>query len=228
MQKEFAYLGVIHSEPSWETVKAALKTTLKPGQKVAYEISPKGLRAIQPYLDLINKAKSRTATPAEEEKLRQFFLRLKQNPVTAFNAKLLFHLDLMKCEIIPLGSSTVNTAMAKVDAKLIQAQKKGDKVEIERLLQRKEDVVAVKEYSAFRRKVIRANPDVVIVGAKHHGAFSGLPHKVVLDELPFARALSGKRLDEAMHKRALARSALARKRINRLIPKKSLVQKRRK
>ncbi len=220
MSKEFAYFGVIHSDPSWDTVKTALKQTIKPGQVVAYEITPKGLRELQPYLDLIRKSKKGNATAEEETKLKRFFAAARITPDIAFSAKLVFMLQSMGCTIIPLGSSTVKSAEKRIDVLIAQAQKRKDTAKAEKLAWRKEELVAVKEYSAFRKKVIKSNPDAVIVGAKHHGAFVGLPHRVVMDEMPLARILIGKKLTSSMHRRAIARSTITQKRINRLLNRK--------
>jgi hypothetical protein len=228
MVKEFAYLGVIHSDPSWESTKAALKPILKPGQIVAYEISPKGMQELQPYLDLIKKAKQKKTTPEEEARLKRFFAAAKQTPDIAFSAKLVYMLQQMGCSVVPLGSSAAKSAEKRINALITQAQKRKDKKEVERLIQRKEDLIAVKEYSAFRKKVVNSSPDVVIVGAKHHGAFSGLPHKVVMDQMPLARVLLGRKLDASMHRRAQARSRMAQKRVNRLLDRKGFAKAKRK
>ena len=221
MAKEFSYFGVIHSDPSWESLKGALKRVIKPGQIVAYELSAEGMEELNPYLDLVRKAKSEKLSVQEKEKLDKFFLISKSNPTISFNAKLIYMLQSMNCKIVPLGSSVINSTIKKIDAKIAQAQTRNNTKQVEKLKQQRENVIAIKEHSAFRKRVIRTRPDAVIVGAKHKGAFVGLPQKVVVDQLPFARRLFGKKLDEAMHRRGLARSAMAKKRINKLIGKKS-------
>ena len=219
MGKEFSLFAVMHSGQNWPLVRERLLMVAKPGQRLAYEISPSGLRELSPYVDMIGRAKrGESLSPAETKKLRAFFLASKKEPSLDFSAKLLHYARQKGIEIVPIGSRTAETALRKAEASLAALKKaRAPKKEIESARWKRELVVAAKERSAFREKVRKAAPDIVMVGAKHKGAFMGMPFRIAMDDMPIARAVLGKKLESSMHYRGLARSALTQKRIGRLM-----------
>ena len=225
MAKEFSLFAVVHSGKNWPLVRERLLLVAKPGQKLAYEITPSALRELMPYVSLIERAKKGgRLSPKETRKLKAFFAASKKEPSLDFSAKLVYHAKQRGIEVVPIGSRTAEHALKAAEANLSSLRKAGAPAkEIEAARWKMELMVAgPKERSSFRKIVEKSSPDIVVVGAKHKGAFVGLPHRVAMDDMPAARAAIGKKLDRSMHYRGLARSALAQRRINRLLDKRGV------
>lgn len=165
--KEFGLFGVIHTPKYWHRLKRTLDKLPLEGKTILFETTKEALDASKEYVS---------------DPKRQLELVVFNDFVAEYARK-------RNITLLPLEVRRAKLVYARHRETSNFAKATGNFSKFFRAERALEKAALIRE-TGFKLRVKKIQPDYVIVGVNHIGAFKGMPHKIVMNEKRFAQTIS--------------------------------------